>query len=70
MANADDRKFLKNLIAELGRQGWVVDEKRRHYQARSSDGKHLVTFGKTLSDHRSRKNIIAEFRRRGFSWPT
>ncbi len=60
-------KEVRKLVAQLERQGWRVELRGSgHYLAFSPDGKTIVLFASTPSDHRWRKNTIARLRRGGF----
>jgi len=58
----------KAIVEALRAQGWRV-ESGKHHKAFSPDGKTLVTFAKTPSDHRALLNTITRLRRGGFIWP-
>jgi len=47
-------------------QGWRIEQTaKNHFRCYSPDGKHIVTTGGTLSDHRAIANIKANLRRYG-----
>lgn len=58
-------KDVKELIASVEKQGWLLIRDRKHYIARSPDGVTQVAFAKTPSDHRAIRNVKATFKRHG-----
>jgi predicted RNA binding protein YcfA (HicA-like mRNA interferase family) len=61
------KKDTRDLIRELQRQGFSVEEaKSGHYKVRK-DGRLVTTLAKTPSDVRSIRNARAILRRHGFT---
>lgn len=57
---------LEVIFKKLLRQGWRIEQtKKNHFLCFSPDGKHIVTTGGTLSDHRAISNIKSNLRRYG-----
>lgn len=61
---------LSKIRKALIEQGWRLDDSGKHLKAFAPDGRTIVVFPRTPSDHRSLTNAIAIARRAGFIWPT
>lgn len=68
MAGGSRGRELRDLITELRRQGFTVDEKRDHPIVRDPAGEFVTTLARTPSDHRGWRNAVARCRRHGFVW--
>jgi len=60
------RKDIKRLVEKLKEQNWRVDDRGEQIVAFSPDGRTIVTFHKSESDHRAMKNTISRLRKGGF----
>ena len=60
------KQDLRRLALSAERQGFRVEEGRRHYKFYAPNGKDIVVIGGSISDHRAHKNNLARLRRAGF----
>jgi len=59
-------KEIKDLVRELQRQGWTVEQRKsNHFKATPPNGKGCVFFPATPSDWRSIKNTKAKLKEFG-----
>lgn len=61
-------KQLRQVLAELERQGFTVRITKRGHAFVTKDGQPVTTFSGTASDHRAFANALAACRRAGFDW--
>jgi len=61
-------KDLVKVLRELRRQGFEVTTLRNNHLAVAKDGHRVAVLASTPSDHRSRKNEMADLRAAGFVW--
>lgn len=58
-------KDIRKLTKKLRKQGWQIEEARKHIKCWAPDGETMVTIPSTPSDHRAIKNAKAQLRRSG-----
>lgn len=61
-------KEVRQLLKELRKQGFTIEESGRHFKAFPPGGGPMTVIPRTPSDPRSLKNAIALLRKRGFLW--
>jgi hypothetical protein len=62
------KKDLKDLLAEVVRQGFTVTQNKKHHYVVTKNGIWVATLASTPSEYRGYRNAVAALRRAGFIW--
>jgi hypothetical protein len=61
-------KAVADVFAAATRQGFQLEQTRRHWKVRDSAGAFVTTVSVSPSDQFARQKIIADLKRAGFVW--